>query len=116
MKKEHYIVLVIPTVISFCLIIFSQLLSYQRYKSLIDREMHGVFIKVDSLGKKAYYDLYFKENKMILKYTFVIGNFLHQNNIQKNDSVSKSANSNELIFYKKDGWKWKENAVYIIGE
>lgn len=80
----------------------------QRTFDLMKRELNGILVEVEDL-RRGSYRLKIKQHQTnkILEYTLHADNFVNENNIKVTDSISKTANNNTIIFYKK-----YENGVY----
>lgn len=78
-------------------------------REFIKSELHGTLIKVQD-EKRDVYTLFIKNDtsSKVLEYSLFIGNFVEENDIKENDSVSKGANSHSILFYKKKNGKYQE--------
>src|ERR1017187_7412153 len=79
-------------------------------------EIEGLVTKIVDV-ERGFYHLEIKNSATdsLFSHDLNGGNsFFTNNHIQVNDSVSKSANSREMIFYKKKNGKYEECGMYLI--
>ena len=103
-KRPIYALAILASMIAIVMIIRlvkKRFEFFQQEQAFIEKEIHGVIIKISD-SQRGEYSLQIKESATgsLVQYSLSISDFLKENNIQINDSLSKGPNSHDVLFYK----------------